>query len=178
MKRNNFKRIAIMALSVLMLLIVFAPVASAEQIKQFDFKTASYGKNHAVFYVNTYNSSKTPVQYASYKGYMHKNGASSTVYMQGYYEIKIWGRNSTSESWKYMSKTNITAKSVSTYGSFNVKGYTQYKIQVYAWSTANFGQTVSKEYGTKSYWDTLLLPTISFFKSDTYGKNIKSIAKL
>ena len=133
------KKIAKIVMSMLMVCMVLfslaAPV-SAATVKTVSYSTTNKGGNKAtVFYVNAKNTKTTKIKYTCTTGhFITKQGTLRDH--EGYFEVKIWGRNKTTESWNYISKTNIkdvTSKTLS------MKGYTQYKVQVYAWKASTIG---------------------------------------
>ena len=54
-----------------------------------------------------------------------------------------------------------------------MKGYTQYKVRVYAWKTSTIGKTIGGKWNSSAYWSDGYSPVCTF----TAGSNVKSLAK-
>ena len=133
MKRTSMRILAIS----LVLLTIFSCMAPAlaVTIEKFEFQSSSTGYCWKTFYVNTENKKTAKLSFSDRAGlFVLKSGATKGIH--GYWEIEIDGRNSTSESWKDVKKYNIKNKSTDT---IEMKGYTQYRIKVYAWRTTTIG---------------------------------------
>ena len=152
--RTKIKRV----LSVLLVLLTFVsiiPITSAVTVSSASLTTMT-------FYVNAKNKNTTKISYSCTRGKFATNtGGIGNKY--GYFEVQIWGRNSTSQSWTYLSKTNLKNASSST---LSMKGYTQYKVRVYAWNTATIGSYIGGIYNSvNASWITWLsggAPTCTF----------------
>ena len=142
--------------------------AYAATITKATHTSSTYGQNVTVFYVNAKNKNTTKVNYSCTQGSFQTNKG-SLKFLYGYYEVLIYGRNSTSESWTQISKTNIKNVSSTT---LSMKGYTQYKVRVYSWNTITIGNYRGGEYksSSASWWTT---PTCTF----TAKSNVSSLAK-
>jgi len=133
MKRTAM-RILAMTLVVLTLLSCVAS-ASAKTIEKFTFRTDTDGYCWETFYANTKDKKTAKLSFTNGAGlFVTKTGALKGL--NGYWEIEIDGRNSTSESWKDYKTFNIKGKATDT---IELKGYTQYRIKVYAWKTTTIG---------------------------------------
>lgn len=172
MKRMT-KRIISFVLVCIVCLSLSIP-AFAATVSKVTYSTTNAGGNKAtVFYVNANNKNTTKIKYTCTTGHLIDNKGFIQEH-EGYFEIKIWGRNSTSESWTYISKTNVkdvTSKTIS------MKGYTQYKVQVYAWKATTIcnylGGRFQNATGGWCDWAGKTLPTCTF----TAYSNVKSLAK-
>lgn len=144
------KKIAKSTMSLVMVIIVLfsltAP-ASAATVTSVSHSTTSEGGNKAiVFYVNAKNKKTTKIKYTCTTGdFFTKPHGVGALPLAGFFEILIWGRNSTSESWTYLSKTNM--KNV-TSQILSMKGYTQYKVRVYAWKASTIGNYMGGRYAS------------------------------
>ncbi len=154
-------------LLVLISILVISPVASAATTSRASLTSNVTGKNTTTFYVNAKSKSTTKLAYSCTAGsFVTKTGGLKNRY--GYFEVQIWGRNSTSEGWTYLSKTNIKNVSSTT---LSMKGYTQYKVRVYAWNTVTIGSYIGGIYNSSNAsWYTE--PTCTF----TAKSNVKSLA--
>jgi len=158
------KKFTAILLSVIMCLSLTFSV-SAATVSKVTHKSPQYGGGNAtVFYVNAKNTKSTSISYSSNTcALVEKNGAiagyPSHGWKPGYFEIQIWGRNKTGAAWNYISKTNIK----STSGSLSMKGYTQYKVRVYAWKTSTIGKTLGGRWDSSAYWwESSYAPTCTF----------------
>ncbi len=173
------KKIAKVTLSLALVLVVLfsitAPV-SAATVKSVSYSTTSTGGNKAtVFYVNTNNKNTTKIKYTCTVGdFLTKQHGVGVQPLAGFFEILIYGRNSTSESWTYLSKTNMKN---TTSQVLSMKGYTQYKVRVYAWKTSTIGSYLGGRYASDlAAWCDYAgksLPKCTF----TAYSNVKTLAK-
>lgn len=171
------KKLTRIAISVFMICVVFfslaAPV-SAATVSKVTYSTSNKGGNKAtVFYVNAKDKKTTKLKYTCTVGhFVTRQG--NLRNRAGYFEILIWGRNSTSANWNYLSKTNMKNVQSTT---LSMKGYTQYKIQVYAWRASTIGSYIGGvcNSGNAQWcdWAGKALPKCTF----TAYSNVKSIAK-
>ena len=168
MKRTSMR---ILALS-LVLLTIFSCMAPAfaETITKFEFQSSRTGYSWKTFYVNTTDKKTAKLSFSDCGGYfMLANGSSKII--RGYWEIEIDGRNSTSESWKDVKKYNIKNKSTDT---IEMKGYTQYRIKVYAWKTTTIGSYRGGSYNhSGARWADLGAPKCTI---KAKSSNIKNLA--
>ena len=153
----------------------FTLTASAATVSKVTHKSPQYGGGSAtVFYVNANNKKTAKLNYSCTKAEFETGDELNfSENINGYFEIKIWGRNKTSDTWKEISKTNIKNKA---YSTINLKGYTQYKIRVYSWKTSTISQTRCGKKYSEARWYKTLRPTCTFSKSSV-NSNIKSITK-
>ncbi len=171
---KKFSKIAMSLVMVVMVLFSLAAPASAATVSKVTYSTTNKGGNKAtVFYVNAKNKKTTKIKYTCTTGhFITKSGGIQNH--EGYFEVLIWGRNSTSESWKSLSKTNI--KDV-TSQTLSMKGYTQYKVQVYAWKASTIGSYMGGICNSVNAgwcdWAGKSLPKCTF----TASSNVKSLAK-
>ncbi len=180
------KTIRIISLVLCLLMMVsFVATASADTVTSKKFTVAKYGANKTTFYVHAENTKEVKIGYTCTKGYLAINGKEPVWGAQvknncyGYYEFQIWGKSG--NTWVPIHATaKGTQKNIKNSESnskfLTVKGYTEYKVAVYAWNTKNFNKTINSSYGTNSYYleeDILKLkyPSISFKFS-----NCKSIS--
>ena len=157
----------ITALFICISLIVSASAATVSSVSHSS--TQKGGNTATTFYVNANNKNTTKLNYNCKYGVF--NSGDSVGYsesIRGYFEVKIWGRNSTSAAWNYISKTNY--KNIS-YTTVSMKGYTQYKVSVYAWKTPTISQNRYGKSYSNARWTHL--PTCTFTKNS----NVKSLAK-
>lgn len=153
--------------------------ASAVTVSKVTHKSPQYGGGSAtVFYVNANNKNTTQLKYSSNTcALVEKNntvaGFPSQGWKGGYFEVLIWGRNSTSESWKELKTHKVNMKGV-TSATLSMSGYTQYKVRVYAWKTSTIGKTLGGRWDSSAYWwESSYAPTCTF----TAKSNVKSLAK-
>lgn len=147
---KRITRIGAIFLLVIFLVSSMATMAMAAKVDKTKITSNDYGKNTMIFYANT--SKKTnnvQVKATNGSALLVKSNQSSTGAKRGYWEVLIYGRNSTSDSWTYIKKVNITGSSTAT---LSMKGYTQYKIRVYAWNTATIGKYIGGSYSSNAYW--------------------------
>lgn len=168
--KKGLKRIfSVFLIAVLLLSCV--PSASAYTVDSASLESDECGGNKTVFYVNTKNTKTAKIEYTcAAGGLLRNNGRLSWRY--GYWEIKIWGRNSTSESWTYLSKTNIKHDYD---GKISMKGYTQYRVQIYAWKTPTIGRTLGGSYNWSDVCWYGSSPKITF---EGYSSNISHLARI
>ena len=172
MKSMAKKVVAVLMASVICLSMCLS--VSAATISKAQHKSPQYGGGAAtVFYVNAKNKNTTSINYSSdawnlYDKY--RTARSSLQWRYAYTEVQIWGRNNTSEGWKYISKTNVKNKRTQT---LSMKGYTQYKVRVYSWKTSTIGTYIGGDYNSSAYWSDGMTPTCTF----TAKSNVKSLAK-
>lgn len=165
-------------ISVIMLIVMCLSLTlsvSAATISKATHKSPQYGGGSAtVFYVNAKNKNTTKLNYSSTSwGLVEKNGVvqgASAKWQPGYFEIQIWGRNKTGDAWNYIKKENKATKLATT---ISMKGYTQYKVRVYAWKTSTIGKTIGGKWDSSAYWSDGYAPECTF----TAGSNVKSLAK-
>lgn len=171
------KKLSKIIMSLMMVCVVLfsmaAPV-SAATVSKVTYSTTNKGGNKAtVFYVNAKNKNTTKIKYTCTTGHFITKQGTLREH-EGYFEVLIWGRNSTSESWKSLSKTNI--KDV-TSQTLSMKGYTQYKVQVYAWKASTIGSYMGGICNSVNAgwcdWAGKALPKCTF----TASSNVKSLAK-
>lgn len=152
MKQIQIKRLLVLALC-MMLLVTALPVRSAEAatLNSAKFTVAEYGANKATYYVTASNTGKMKVGYKCSQGYLYTGATSNDLYnwakTYGWYEFQIWGKKNGKWISIYATSdgTQKNIKNSASKSSFvTVKGYTEYKIQVYAWNTKNFHSTVKK----------------------------------
>ncbi len=132
------KKITKLTTSLLMVFAVLFSIvvpASAATVSKATHRSSQYGGSVSVFYVNAKNKNTTKLNYTCTTGHFIDNKGSIQDH-EGYFEIKIYGRNRTGESWKEIKKVNIKDVSSTT---LSMKGYTQYKVRVYDWSSKTFG---------------------------------------
>ena len=160
-----FKRLTVFVLCMVTLLSIAAISASAAQ--SYTFTSARKGGNSEEFIITAPNTKKVTVTYNCTAGLIAKNGNQPNEWATthgankryGWYEIQVWGQKANSNTWVKIYTTadnnhkNIKNSEKGT--AFTVKGYTKYKVRVYAWKTANFNKTVSSDYGTNSYYYTI-----------------------
>ena len=171
---KKFAKLAVTLLLVCVTIFSMIVPAMAATVSKVSYSTTWNGGNKAtVFYVNANNKNTTKLKYSCTTGLFYTR-AGTLQEREGYFEVLIWGRNSTSQGWTYLSKTNI--KDVSS-TKVSMKGYTQYKVQVYAWKTTTIGKTIGgicnhsgAGWCDYSYKD---LPKCTF----TAYSNVKTLAK-
>lgn len=153
MKRTSM-RILSLTLVLLTLFSCMVP-AFAETITKFEFQSSRKGYSWKTFYVNTTNKKTAKLTFYDYGGkFVLKDGTLKSL--NGYWEIEIDGRNSTSETWKDVKKYNIKNKGSDT---IEMKGYTQYRIKVYAWKTTTIGSYRGGSYNhSGACWSDLWAP--------------------
>lgn len=138
----------IMTLTLVCFLIVsMFPIASAATVSSVKHTSNVYGKNVSIFYVNARNKNTTKVSVSCAKGAFSTNSGAINSY--GFYEVLIYGRNSTSAGWNYISKTNIKDVSSTT---LSMKGYTQYKVRIYSWATTTIANYAPRSSSPQWYW--------------------------
>ncbi len=106
--------------------------------------TGKYGTTTTEFTFNTTTTGSTKLYYNCTQGMLNTtvNLNHSPEKCYGYYEVQVWGKKGSTWAPIYV-KAKGTQKNIkdSANGYFSVKGYTTYKVKVYAWDTRNFGRT-------------------------------------
>ena len=155
---------------------------SAKTVEKATHRTTKYGGNASVFYVNAEDKKTTTLSYScSGHPLVKQDGTANekaNEYFYGYFELLMWGRNSTKESWKKLDTHKINVKGAKL-ATLKLKGYTQYKIRVYSWKTSTIGTYVGGAWGNKSYWqlgDTYA-PKCTFYPKKYYDNNVTSMAQ-
>ena len=151
--------------------------ASAATVTEVKHNSTKYGGGAAtVFYVNANNKNTTKLSYSCDKwALVEKNGYCVGFPSQGkagYFEVLMWGRNSTSESWQPLKTHKINMKGT-TFSTISLSGYTQYKVRVYAWKTSTIGTYLGGKWDSSAYWSDGYAPTCKFKAKS----NVKSLAK-
>ena len=141
-----FRRVIVLTL-VCLLIFSMLPLASAATVSSVKHTSNVYGQNVTIFYVNANNKNTTKVSVSCARGAFSTNIGAVNSY--GFYEVLIYGRNSTGASWNYISKTNL--KDVSS-ATLSMKGYTQYKVRVYSWNTATVANYAPRSSSPQWYW--------------------------
>ena len=151
--------------------------ASAGTVSEVKHKSTKYGGGSAtVFYVNAVNKNTTKLRYTCDKwALVEKDGSSVGFPSQGkagYFEVLMWGRNSTSENWKVLKTHKVNMKGV-TSATLSMSGYTQYKVRVYTWKTSTLGSYLGGKWNSSAYWSDGYAPTCTFRAQS----NVRSLAK-
>ena len=154
------------ALSLMLVcLLVASLITSALAASRISHTSNVNGKNVTVFYVNASNKNTTKLNYSCTTGAF--NTDYGAVNAEGFYEILIYGRNSSGAGWNYISKTNLKDVSSST---LSMRGYTQYKVRVYSWATSTIASYTGRKCSAPMwYWGAQ--PTCSF----TARSNVRSL---
>lgn len=149
---------------------------SAKTVDSVKHKSPQYGGGSAtVFYVNANNKNTTKISCICSRGSLvDKNGCEEKISTghRGYFEVLMWGRNNTSESWTKLDNHKVNIKNV-TSATLSLKGYTQYKVRVYAWKTSTIGEYIGGKWDSSAYWFPMTNPTITF----SAKSNVKSLAQ-
>ena len=164
--RNTLKRTLAIAL-VLLIVVSMIPSALAATVSSVSHTTDVQGKNVTIFYVNAKNKNTTKLNYSCTKGAFNTNYGS--INGRGFFEILVYGRNSTSAGWNYISKTNMKDVASTT---LSMSGYTQYKVRIYSWDTRTIASYTGRN-SSAPMWVYWCQPTCTF----TARSNVKSLAK-
>lgn len=151
----------------------FSTVFAATNVSKVKHTSPQYGGGAAtVFYVNAKNTNTTKLNYSSDSwNLMDKYGTAypSLKWRYGYFEILVYGKKSNG-AWTQISKTNMKNKRSAT---LSMKGYTNYKVRIYAWKTSTIGTYIGGNYNSSAYWSDGMAPTCTF----TAKSNVKSLTK-
>ena len=158
---------------VFVLLIGSIPAASAYTVASASLTSDPTGGNKTVFFVDTNDKNTAKIKYKCDPGMFAREDGKATAKF-GYFEIRIWGRNSTSENWKELTKYKVNIKNDAD-GTVKMKGYTQYKVQIYAWKATTAGKSMGGKYNwTGACW-TVTCPSIKF---TAYSSNIRRLTRI
>ena len=170
--KNMTKRLVSLLL-VCVLCFSLVPTALAATVSKVTHASPMYGGGAAtVFYVNAKNTSTTKLNYSSTAWCLYdkyRTATSSLGYKRGYFEILVYGKKSNG-TWTQISKTNMKNVSSTT---LSMKGYTQYKVRVYAWKTSTIGTNIGGKFDSSAYWADGYAPVCTF----TAKSNVKSLTK-
>lgn len=151
----------------LVLTVFAAPAYAATSSKpasgKAELTVTKYGGGKSQeFTFNTKTTGSTKLSYECTEGSMWTTVAAThggrPCY--GYFEVQVWGKKGS--SWVPIFATSSgTQKNVknSRSGYFTIKGYTTYKVAIYAWKTETIGKTTS--YGSGCYYMTNDLNSIN-----------------
>ena len=156
--------------------------ASAKTVKEATHQTTKYGGNASVFYVNAEDKGTTTLSYSCSSHPLTKQNGTANEKLNesfaGYFEVLMWGRNKTSETWKPLKTHKINIKGAQ-FATLKLKGYTQYKVRVYSWKTSTIGNYIGGAWGNRSYWQlgNMFAPKCKFYPKSYCNNNVVSIAQ-
>lgn len=171
--RRIFSLLLILVMLLPMTLSVSAATITSKSASQVALKTSNKaGTGSSTFIVNS--GSKifaTKLKYTCTKANFSDN-KTKQVGIYGYYEIRVWGNDN--GKWVELTKYKTNIKDDYS-GTISMKGYKQYKVQVYSWKTATIASNRGYSNPSNYKWQNVLgqtYPKITF----TLGSQAKSFA--
>lgn len=171
--RRIFSLLLILVMLLPMTLSVSAATITSKSSTKVELETTNKaGTGSDTFIVNS--GSKifaTKLKYTCTKASFSDNvNKQESIY--GYYEIRVWGNDD--GRWVELTDYKKNIKNSAT-GSVSMRGYKQYKVQVYSWKTSTIASNRGYSNPTRYKWQNTLgqtYPTITF----TLGSQAKSFA--
>lgn len=171
--RRIFSLLLILVMLLPMTLSVSAATITSKSTSQVALKTTSKtGYQSSSFIVNSGSRIfATKLKYTCTKANFSDN-KTTKANIYGYYEIRVWGNDD--GNWVELTKYKTNIKNDAS-GTISMRGYKQYKVQVYSWKTSMIASNRGYSNPAGYMWQNVLgqtYPTITF----KLGSQAKSFA--